>query len=781
MSKLGEHPHIVTVLDTGEHDGTPYVVSEYVGGGDLAGVLEACAGRRLEIDRATAIVIDVCRALEHAHSRGVVHRDLKPANVWLGDDDAARLGDFGLATTDRRSRAAVEGMLVGTVSYLPPELALGRAADARSDLYSLGAMFYELLTGEPPFPGDDAVAIIGQHLSTPPVAPSRHRDEVSPAIDEVVLRLLAKSPDERPQSAAETRREIEAAASAPARGEDDADAENPLEALAGGVFVGRDSELGEARGVLEDALGGQGRLLLLSGDPGIGKTRTAEQLATYARVRGARVYWGRCYETKGQPPYWPWSEAIREYVLEADPVGLRWQLGARAAEIARIVPELAERLDIEIPEQTETEQARFRLFDSVTAFLTDASKARPTVIVLDDLHWADEPSLHLLSFVTRRFADSGLLLVGTYRDVELGRHHHLGLTLEDLAGVDCVRRVSLRGLEPRAIADYIELTAGVDRPPADLAQAIAEQTGGNPFFIGEVVRLMAAEGHLGEPAARQEVLIPQGVRQVVGRRLDRLSETANEVLGIASIYGRNFPADVVEAVSERAPDVVRAGLAEAVESRLIEELAADPGHYAFSHALVRETLVAEIPAAKRVRLHGLIAEALERHTDIDPDRHLSELAHHFLEAAPLGEVDRAIDYATRGAIRAAQRFAHEDAANLYEKALETLEMAPPVDPLRRLDLRLELGTAQVRAGRLVEARRTLERGATVARELDRPEDLARAALQICLIAVAGVVDEPLTSLLSEALDDRPGGRAASLSAALRARPDAVLGRPGRAF
>jgi class 3 adenylate cyclase len=751
MSRLGEHPHIVTVLGTGEHEGTPYVVSEYVGGGDLSGVLEACAGRRLELDRAVGIVIDVCRALEHAHARGVIHRDLKPANVWLGDDDAARLGDFGLATTDRRSRAAVEGMLVGTVAYLPPELALGRAADARSDLYSLGAMFYELLTGEPPFPGDDAVAIIGQHLSAPPVAPSRHRDEVSPAIDDVVLRLLAKVPEDRPQSAAEARREIEAAAAAPAGDEHD-DADNPLESLAGGVFVGREAELGSARGVLEDALAGQGRLLLVSGDPGIGKTRTAEQLATYARVRGARVYWGRCYETRGQPPYWPWSEAIRGYVMESDPVGLRWQLGPRAADIARIVPELAERLDIEVPDQIETEQARFRLFDSVATFLTDASKARPTVIVLDDLHWADEPSLHLLSFITRRMADSGLLLVGTYRDVELGRHHHLAETLENLAGSDCVRRVGLRGLAPGAIADYIELTAGVDRPPADLAQAIAEQTGGNPFFIGEVVRLMASEGRLGESAARREVRIPQGVRQVVGRRLDHVSPVANEVLGIASIYGRDFSGEVIEAVSERPATEVRSALDEAVESRLIEARPNDPGHYTFSHALVRETLLAEIPTAKRVRLHGLIAEALEKHSDDDDDRHLSELAHHFLEAAPLGEVDRAIDYATRGAVRAAQRFAHEDAANLYEKALETLEMAPPVDPVRRLDLLLELGTAQIRASRLGEARQTLVRAATVARELDRPEDLARAALQICLISVAGVVDESLIDLLSEALD-----------------------------
>ncbi len=551
MGQLGEHPHIVRVLDSGEDGGVPFVVSEYVGGGDLQGTLDDCAGRQLELEQAIAIAVDVCRALEHAHARGIVHRDLKPANVWLGDDGAARLGDFGLAT-DRSSRAAVEGMLVGTVAYLPPEQALGRSSDARADLYSLGAMLYELITGEPPFPGEDAVTIIGQHLSAQPIAPSRHRPEVPAALDRVVLDLLSKSPDDRPQSAAEARRAI-AAATVEDEPQDEGDV-NPLEGLAGGVFVGRDAELGEMRDLLEHALGGQGRLVLLSGDPGIGKTRAAEQLATYARVRGARVYWGRCHESDGQPPYWPWSEALRGYVLDADPVGLRWQLGNRAADVAQIVPELAERLgDVGEPPDIGTEQARFRVFDSFAAFLAGASGARPLVLVLDDLHWADEPSLQLLRFVARRLAGTGLLLIGAYRDVELGRHHPLAETLGDLGGFEGTRRVALRGLDAKGIADYIELTAGVERPPPELAEAIRDQTGGNPFFIGEVVRLMAAEGRLDDADGRRQVAIPQGVREVVGRRLDRLSEAANDVLRIAAVSGREFRLEVIEHVCDR-PD-----------------------------------------------------------------------------------------------------------------------------------------------------------------------------------------------------------------------------------
>ena len=752
MGKLGEHPQIVAVLDTGSQGRIPYVVSEYVGGGDLAGVLEDCEDRRLEIERAVAIAIDVCRALEHAHSRGVIHRDLKPANVWLGDDGSARLGDFGLATTDRRSRTAVEGMLVGTVAYLPPEQALGRSSDTRSDLYSLGAMLYELLTGEPPFPGEDAVTIIGQHVSTTPVAPSRHRPEIPVALDRLVLELLAKAPEGRPPNAASVRRALEAVASAPAESEQQPEEANPLEALTGGVFVGRERELAEMRGLLEDALGGQGRLLFLTGDPGIGKTRTAEQLATYARVRGARVHWGRCHEADGAPSYWPWSEAIRSHVRDADPVGLRWQLGSRAAEVAQIVPELVELLgDLGKPPPTEPEQARFRLFDSVTGFITEASSGRPLVLILDDLHWADEPSLLLLSFLARRLAGSGLLVIGTYRDVELGRHHPLARTLAELSGVEGVRRISLGGLEAQGIASYIELTAGVDRPQPELAAAIREQTGGNPFFIGEVVRLMAAEGRLGEAEGRQEVAIPQGVRDVVGRRLDRLSEAANEVLLLAAICGREFRLEILVRVSHRPEPEVVAALREAVGAHLIVESSDDPGRFWFAHALVNETLHAEVPAARCAAIHSEIGAALEAAPSSDPDRQLGELARHFLAAGSAGDLERAVDYATRAAARASERLAHEDAASLYAKALDALDLIAEPGAQRQLSLRLKLGDAQTRAARNREARATLERAAELARGLGSSEDLGRAAVATSFLAEAGVVDEPLIGLLEEAL------------------------------
>ena len=173
MERLGRHAHIVSVLASGEDAGRPYMVSEYMPGGDVAGLLADQPSGRIDPERAIGIAADICLALEHAHARGIVHRDLKPANIWIGDDGNARLGDFGLAATERRSREAAEGLLVGTVAYLPPEQALGRRVDARADLYSLGAVLYEMVTGQPPFPGDDAVAIISRHVNAEPVPPRR--------------------------------------------------------------------------------------------------------------------------------------------------------------------------------------------------------------------------------------------------------------------------------------------------------------------------------------------------------------------------------------------------------------------------------------------------------------------------------------------------------------------------------------------------------------------------------------------------------------------------------
>jgi class 3 adenylate cyclase len=763
MRKLGDHAHVVPVLDTGEDDGNPFIVSSYMPGGDVQGLL-AAAGGHLEVERAVEIAADVTRALEHAHARGIVHRDLKPANVWIDDDGRARLGDFGLATTEARSRVS-GGTLVGTVAYLPPEQALGQPSGPSSDLYSLGALLYEMLTGQPPFPGDDAVSIISQHLHADPVPPSRHNPDVPEALDRAVMGLLAKRPEDRPANAAGARERILAALKEKPSETPEARPANPLESLAGGVFVGRERELERLREAVDAALAGRGSLQLLVGEPGIGKTRAAEELATYANVSGARVYWGRCREDEGAPAYWPWVQAIRSYARDADPVALAWQLGGGAAEVAQLIPEVAEKLDIEPAKGTDSEEARFRLFDSVTSLLLAAARDRPLVIVLDDLHWADEPSLLLLRFATRELASSGLLILGTYRDVELGRHHPLARVLGEISGIEGSARIPLRGLGIGAVERYIEMTSGAPAPPG-LADAVQEQTDGNPFFVGEVVRLLASEGRLTAGGDVADLQIPQGVREVVGRRLDRLSDETNKALSVAAVIGREFEERVVVRVADLSREQLMKAAGEAISERLVTDLG--DGHFSFAHALVRDTLYEELTPAKRSALHERAGLAVEEMCGGDVDERLGELAHHFLAAAPRGDLAKAIDYAQQAGAQDMEQLAYEDAVDVYGRALEVLELMEEPDEALRCNLLLRLGGAEAKSARVADARAAFEQAAESARRLDNTDALVGAAIGIALMSDAGRLDEELLSLLDEALErigpERSARRAALLSA-----------------
>ncbi|MCH7713785.1 MAG: AAA family ATPase, partial [Chloroflexi bacterium] len=622
--------------------------------------------------------VETCRGLEFAHSRGIVHRDLKPGNVWLTSDGVAKIGDFGLAVALDRSRLTTEGMMVGTVSYMPPEQAMGGEVTPKSDLYSLGAMLYEMVTGRPPFLGDDSVAIIGQHINTPPVAPAWHRPDCPRQLEALILRLLAKDPAERPESASDVLAALEAVDLAVDAGADSKPApageEHSLDSLASGVFVGRQQEMGDLKAGLEDALSGRGRLLMLVGEPGIGKSRTAQELATYAGLRGAQVLWGRCYEEQGAPPYWPWVQAIRSYVREKEPEELRSEMGAGAEDIAEIVSDVRERLPgLRAPSQLEPEQARFRLFDSITTFLRTASQRRPLVLVLDDLHWADQPSLMLLQFIARELGGARLLIIGTYRDMELSRQHPLAEALGELTRERLFQRVLLRGLTQEDVGRFIEMAAGV-APPSGLVSSVYTQTEGNPLFVTEVVRLLVQEGELGADKVRETdswtVRIPEGVREVIGRRLNRLSQRCNETLTTASILGREFTSDQLKTLTEDASgDRLFEVLEEALAARVIEELPQSVGRYQFTHALIQETLAEELSITRRVRLHARIAEGLEQLYGDDAEAHAAELAHHFAAAATITGTDKLARYSLVAGERALASYAYEDSLAHFERGL----------------------------------------------------------------------------------------------------------------
>jgi class 3 adenylate cyclase len=716
MARLGDHPHIVTVHDIADQDGKPLIVSQYMAGGSLAELLDRSEGRRLPVDEAIRIATEVARALEHAHSTGVVHRDLKPGNVWLTESGTAMLGDFGLAVALDRSRLTSEGMMVGTVAYMPPEQATGREPDVRADLYALGCVLYEMLCGRPPFLGDDAVAVISQHINTPPVAPSWHRPDLPPSLELLTMDLLAKAPEDRPRTASAVRERLEAvsAQSQPVRAPP-----GPLPQTGrtgGGTatpawvrFVGRDRELASLREVVDASFGGRGSMIMIVGEPGIGKTRLAEEAGVYARLRGAQLLIGRCYETEASLPYIPFVQAIRSYVMERPPDALREELGDGAADVAKLVSEIRQRIpDLAEAPQVEPEQERFRLFESVAAFLVAASSATPIVLLLDDLHWADKPSLLLLQHLARRVPASRLIVLGTYRDVELDRRHPLSEMLGSLRREHAFERVLLRGLSVDEVAALLEAQAQHDLGPRGLplAQAIHRESEGNPFFIEEIVRHLVETGGLyrrGDQwaigAERIEDLgIPEGIKEVIGRRLSRLSEACNTALSHGAVIGREFEFAVVGRMSGLDEDAMLTAVEEALEHQLIVEAAGRAGPtYMFTHALVRQTLYDELSLPRKQRLHLKAAQAIEEVHSRNVDPFVSPVAVHYRMAGAAADPQKTIEYSLRAAAAAAAIFGWEEAATHLQAALELMEEqgAPPEARARLLE---RLGTVMYAVG-----------------------------------------------------------------------------------
>jgi DNA-binding CsgD family transcriptional regulator len=535
---------------------------------------------------------------------------------------------------------------------------------------------------------------------------------------------------------------------------------SPQHALGPGeVFVGRERELAALGAAIEHALAGRGRILALAGEPGIGKTRTAQVLARYAETRDVRVLWGRCHEEPGAPPFWAWLQVLRAYIESQDPAALAAVLEGAAGHIAEIVPELVQRVPRLAPMSRSVDpvQARFRLFDAIAGFWMRAAVREPLVLILDNLHWADAPSLRLLEFLAPEITASRLLVLATYRDIALTRAHPLSGTLGELAKQPSFQRLKLGGLSLAETSRFVASATG-QAPPAELLATVHGQTEGNPLFVAEMARFLVQEGVLGPDAraaarARAHLApnrIPEGIKEAIGTRLNRLSGACNALLQNAAVIGRRFSLRALARLpDDPGEDTRNAALEEAAAAAVIE-VGPEPGAYQFSHALIRETLYDEIPATRRSRLHLQVGAVLEALHGGDPGAVLSALAHHYCAALPGGDAAKAVEYARRAAEHADKLFAYEEAARYYRLALQATEGAG--DPRRRLQLLIALGSAQIKAGENLEAAELLQEAAKSARSLGLAEELARAA---CAFEEArwrpGLPGHAAVGLLREAL------------------------------
>ena len=525
----------------------------------------------------------------------------------------------------------------------------------------------------------------------------------------------------------------------------------------GNPFVGREREVAQIGAALDGAGAGRGQLVMLAGEPGIGKTSLADRAAALASERGFTVLWGRCWESGGAPAYWPWLDLIAELARALDEAALARVLGDGAALLGEIVPELRARVP-ETPAGAAppVEEGRFRLWRAVTALVHEATKAKPALLVLDDLHAADQSSLSLLHFLSRQLRPMRVLVLGSYRDVEARM---------DAATGDLLARVgregttlSLARLDRAASARFVQERVGT--VASDVEARVFDRSQGNPLFLGEMLRLWNEQGD----EAIAEGVVPSGVRDVIRQRLDRVAAETRALIDLAAVAGDVIDAPLLAAAAGRDATWVAARLAEAGRAGVLAERG---GRRRFGHALFREELYRELPESDRRALHGRVADALER---LAPGQ-TAEIAHHALEG-PSEMLDRAVDHAIRAASRAQALLAYDEAVRTLARARDAVTAAGDRPALRARVL-LALGEAQIRRGEAAAGKENCREAATLARTLDDAELGARAALTYGGVFVFGVVDPVLVGMLEESLEALPPGDSA-LRARLLARLAAAL-------
>jgi tetratricopeptide (TPR) repeat protein len=565
----------------------------------------------------------------------------------------------------------------------------------------------------------------------------------------------------------------------PLRVEDAGAAATPLHQLVRGQLVGRGAESQQLKQHWEEALQARGHLALLSGEPGVGKTRLAQELIAYAQQSGATILRGGCYEYEATTPYLPIVEAFREWVRWQTPERLRAILGATAPEIAKLAPEIEAKLGALSPNvPLSPSEERLRLFDNTARFLQSLSAGQPLLLFIDDLHWADQGTLALLHYLLRYLKNDRVLVLGAYREIELDRAHPLAAALVDWNRERLAARIMLGRLSHADTGALLATLFGQASVSDDFTSVLYRETEGNPFFIEEVVKSLIEQGQIYREDGRwqrketHELAIPQSVKEAVGRRLTRLPDEVIETLRTAAALGKTFSFGELASVSTAGEDALLDALDEASAAQLIRAGASAAGarsddSFAFTHDKIREVLYEELNPIRRRRLHQRIGEALEKlygaPSSGGADSHAQDLAYHFMQA---NDLERSFAYSKRAASHAERVFAHDEAIKFLEQARESAEALHRDEELAPIDE--QIGDTQVARGEVRTAVDSYERALARSKSAE-----ARAALKAKIgNAFAPVGDPRGLARLEEALRElNPETQTNTLALAL-----AVVGR-----
>lgn len=669
------HPNIVSIFDAGRTDPVlnPGLDLSFI-------VMELIQGESLHdqkpgtLEEALNVVNQVCTALQVAHDHGIIHRDLKPENVLRTPDGVVKLTDFGLARS-LASRLSQEGIFIGTVFYIAPEAALGKSVDARADLYALGVLLYELAAGQLPFTGDDPLAIISQHIHSPAIPPSTHNPLVPQTLDDLVLRLLNKRPEDRPHTAADVQQEIlnilEKKAITPR-----VDKSSPLDRLVRGRVIGRDEQFAIARREWKQVLTGsqQQPILLISGEAGVGKTPFLREINAMVEVSGARAFAGNCF-VQGGAPYTPVVHILREALPLAEA-----KLPAAVTQSLRgLVPEFSIHTTQSLNPPTDPMSEQQRLFENMLLMCQALANTAPLVIEFEDTQWADGGTLAMVRYLARRICTlqprPPIWFILTYRDSDLDTQYGLGEVLFDLEIENLAQHIQLSRFTREQTHEILEsmFQQAITQEFTDLVFKVTE---GNSLYIEEVCKALIEEGNIYREKGRwqlnpdiREIQLPQSIHLTIQSRINKLDEPTRELLRLAAVIGKEFDFATLKKASGQDEDALIARLERAEKAQLIHEadqLTCCPeGEEAFSfaHGLIPVSLREELSTLRLHRLHRRVIAAIQ---ELRPDDY-ERIAFHARQA---GDQDLARQYTLKAADRALSLYANREAIRYYKEALE---------------------------------------------------------------------------------------------------------------
>jgi anti-anti-sigma factor len=667
MARLNS-PNIVAIFDVDEEKGTVYQITEYVHEPTLREALN-----RPEQIRWLEIASEILLALEYAHSKGIVHGNLKPENVLLSTP--VKLTDFGLRWIEEGQNLQEMPLLLGSPDYLAPEQILGQPVEPRTDLYAVGVVLYEMLTGRRPFTGE-ATAVLESQIHEQPRPLREFKPGISPSLEHLVLKLLSKNPEDRYADTLQTRRVLmRLSENEPptAVAEKQPAARQKVNRA---PMIGRTRQLKQLSDLWQLTGQGQGQCVFITGEAGVGKTRLAEELAR--QLEPASGFMGQCSDAERRTPYQPFMEAIRNYLRQIPQSQWESALGETASVMATILPELCEVMPGLSPIMIQdANQERQRLQDGWRQFLLQTAADQPRLLILDDFHWADAASLQILPYLARQVAEMPVMLLVTYRDADLPPEHPLAEMRQALSRYPHCHYLPLDRLDLDEVRQLLE-SIWRQSVPEDWAQAIFERTGGNPFYIEEVVKnlldekAVTMEDGLWQFKPLVSVRLPERVRDIVRQRVSRLSPVSQELLRLAAVLGQQFVFQDLTAVTDQPEQLLLESLDELLGRGILQETERS-AELAFSHGEFQEVVYTDLNPVRRRLLHEQVAQALEAAAGDERHNIAGQLAYHFHQA---GNNANCFAYSLQAARQANQRHAFETALSWYRDAVNHVDELP---------------------------------------------------------------------------------------------------------